>query len=244
MLHINSSSKVLFVSSVTSKMDFALLCKVFFTLGTAVDLGGTLIPPFRQRIMNYGSRSTTANTSAKSTSEAPKDYLASLLDWVASFQVPHTWFTHYYLVSVASSIFWAVQIVTRGKVFLFLASHTPQSTHGSMTINQVVLAWSFMALQGTRRLYESITLTKPSQSKMWVGLWLLGIAYYVFMGISVWIEGIGQCSALIHTMTDLCSFLKFGQFTSESGGNLKTIDEDLYCRSHLYSCFGCAARLP
>lgn len=61
-----------------------------------------------------------------------------------------------------------------------------------MTVNQLTLSWTLMALQGSRRLYESFTLTKPSQSKMWVGLWAIGIAYYLFMGISVWIEGIGE----------------------------------------------------
>jgi 3-oxo-5-alpha-steroid 4-dehydrogenase 3 len=61
-----------------------------------------------------------------------------------------------------------------------------------MTLNQVVLAWSFMALQGTRRLYESITLAKPSKAKMWVGLWVIGVAYYIVMGIAVWVEGLGE----------------------------------------------------
>jgi 3-oxo-5-alpha-steroid 4-dehydrogenase 3 len=169
-------------------MDPGLLCKAFFALGTAVDLGGTLIPSFRQQIMNYGSRGSTPSTKSQ---EAQQSQLAKLFNIVASFQVPHTWFTHYYLVSVASSIFWGVQIFTRGPAFEYLASQTPE-TASWMTVNQVFLAWFFMTLQGTRRLYESITLTKPSQSKMWVGLWLLGIAYYIFMGISVWVEGISE----------------------------------------------------
>jgi len=171
------------------KMDLSLLCKTFFAVGTAVDVGGTLIPSFREKIMNYGSRG--ANTPPNAVAKAPKASIGSLFDFVTSFQVPHTWFIHYYLVSVVSSIFWAAQITTRGRVFEYFASRAGQSDSG-MTVNQVVLAWSFMALQGTRRLYECITLTKPSQSKMWFGIWLLGIAYYIFMGISVWIEGIGE----------------------------------------------------
>ena len=60
-----------------------------------------------------------------------------------------------------------------------------------MTEGQIFLVWMLMAIQGTRRLYESIVFTKPSQSKMWAGMWVIGMAFYVFMGISIWVEGIG-----------------------------------------------------
>ncbi|PVH72118.1 hypothetical protein DL98DRAFT_470822 [Cadophora sp. DSE1049] len=135
--------------------------------------------------MTYGSRGTDSEASKGEQSKS-----RGLFDFVASIQVPHTWFTHYYVVSVASSIFWAFQIYTHGPVFEFLASYS--WSKDPMTVNQVFLAWLFMAFQGTRRLYESLTLTKPSQSKMWVGLWLVGMAYYVFIGLSVWIEGTGM----------------------------------------------------
>jgi 3-oxo-5-alpha-steroid 4-dehydrogenase 3 len=169
-------------------MDPAMLCKFFFGLGTAVDLGGTLIPSFRQHIMNYGSRAAPPETSASKTS---RNQPTSLFQYIAAYQVPHTWFTHYYVVSVASSLFWAFQIYTRGSVLELLGSYSKPASE-TMTFNQVFLAWLLMAIQGIRRLAESLILTKPSQSKMWFGLWLLGIAYYIFMGISVWIEGIGK----------------------------------------------------
>lgn len=170
-------------------MDISTICKAFFILGTAVDIGGALIPSFRQHVMNYGSRAVAPI--------APKDKSArtratNLLEYIGSIQVPHAWFTHYYVVSVASSIFWAFQIIARGTAFKLLASYSQQDTAQSMSVNQVFLAWGFMAIQGSRRLYESSTFTKPSQSKMWVGLWAIGMAYYIFMGISVWIEGIGK----------------------------------------------------
>ena len=167
-------------------MDPAQLCVVFFGVGMAVDLGGTLIPPFRERIMNYGSRSTDPK------SPILEKRTANLLDYIASFEVPHTWFTHYYVVSTGSSLFWALQILTRGQGFKLLAAYSRPTTSASMTANQVLLAWFMMGVQGTRRLYESITLTKPSKSRMWIGLWAIGIAYYVAMGITVWIEGISE----------------------------------------------------
>ncbi|QSZ34931.1 hypothetical protein DSL72_007793 [Monilinia vaccinii-corymbosi] len=165
------------------------ICTAFFLLATTVGIGGTLIPSLRQHVINYGSRGITPNDTTiriKAT---------SMLEYTGSIQVPHTWFTHYYIVSVASSIFWAFQIITRGTVFKFLASYSQHDITPSMTVNQVALAWGFMAFQGGRRLYESFTLTKPTQSKMWVGIWAVGIAYYIFMGISVWIEGIGALNA-------------------------------------------------
>lgn len=164
------------------------ICIAFFVLGTTVDLGGILIPSFRQHVMNYGSRGITPNAS-KDPSILSKP--ANILEFIGSIQVPHTWFSHYYIVSVASSIFWAHQIIARGAAFKFLASYSQHDSTKSMTVNQIALAWGFMALQGGRRLYESFALTKPSQSKMWIGLWVVGIAYYIFMGISIWIEGIG-----------------------------------------------------
>ena len=33
---------------------------------------------------------------------------------------------------------------------------------------------------------------KPSTSKMWFVHWLLGIAFYLAVGVSVWIEGAGK----------------------------------------------------
>jgi len=180
-------------SSHLFNMDPALLCKIFFNLGTAVNLGGTLIPSFRTQIMNYGSRNTSPSLQA--ISPRPQSFHSTMFDLVASAQVPHTWFIHYYIVSVLSSLFWGFQLFTRGTVFQFMSSYTQQST-SSMTVNQVVLAWIFMTLQGVRRLFECSTLTKPSQAKMWIGIWAIGMIYYVFMGIAVWIEGSGTYSII------------------------------------------------
>lgn len=178
-------------------MDPSRLCKIFFTASTAVVLGGTLIPSLRKHVLNYGSRATPGTSPPESIKDAPNKVFES----VASIQVPHTWFTHFYIISVVSSIFWACEISTRGPAFAYLASNSQQTA--SMTVNQVFLAWLFMALQGARRLYESYTLMKPSNSKMWVGIWGLGIAYYIFMGISVWVEGIRESTNTYQVLPQL-----------------------------------------
>jgi len=185
-------------------MDPALLCQAFFTLGAAAVLGGALVPPFRQQFMEYGTRGSRSETSASATNP-PKGSPKGLFSYIGSFQVPHSWFTQYYVVSVASSIFWAAQILTHGRVFRLLASHSQQHSSGTMTVNQVFIVWTFMAVQGARRLYESITLTKPSQSKMWIGAWTLGIAYYIVMGVSVWIEGICELQYQVRFSSELLS---------------------------------------
>jgi 3-oxo-5-alpha-steroid 4-dehydrogenase 3 len=211
-------------------MDPARLCQIFFSLGTAVDVSGPLIPPFREYIMNYGSRSTT---STSTSSRRHQNTFARLLEYIGSFQVPHTWFTHYYVISVASSVFWAVQISTQGTAFEFLASIS-KSRPATMTANQVFLAWLLMTIQGTRRLYESIAFTKPSQSKMWVGTWIIGMAFYVFMGISVWIEGISVSPGLIPcSVTDFPSFPEVSWTTKNSPGVVNTNGEDFDCSSNV-----------
>jgi 3-oxo-5-alpha-steroid 4-dehydrogenase 3 len=115
---------------------------------------------------------------------------AILLDLAAKIQVPHSWFTHYYIISVLSSFFWAYQLITRGNAFLFLASLYAGDAEASMTMNQIVLVWLFMTLQGCRRLYECATLLKSSAAKMPISSWALGVAFYLIVGVSIWVEGI------------------------------------------------------
>ncbi len=63
-----------------------------------------------------------------------------------------------------------------------------------MSFNKLALCWALMTVQGTRRLCESVALAKPSQSKMWFVHWFLGVAFYIAMGMSIWVEGIRKIS--------------------------------------------------
>ncbi|TVY54724.1 Polyprenol reductase [Lachnellula cervina] len=196
-------------------MDPATLCKAFFAVGTASDLGGLLLPSWRDNIMNYGSRGSKDSDSEsklkKPSNALNQSTLTKAVEKLALYQVPHPWFTHFYLVSVASSAFWGYQIFTGGRIVKVLAARAAGGR--GMTANQVVLVWALMGVQGSRRLHESLSLTKASKSKMWVGLWVIGIAYYIFMGVSVWIEG----SAVLSDPRPITSLLEF------SKPSLKTI---------------------
>ena len=144
------------------------------------------IPALRERFLFYGPRNSPVGT--KRRSQEKQGWLERLLDYISSIKVPHSWFKHFYMLSVVSSMMWLQQLHTRGpflqKFMLVTSTERP-----SMSFDQLVLCWTLLAIQGSRRLYECIILSKPSQSEMWVGHYLLGLLYYLAMGVAIWIEG-------------------------------------------------------
>ncbi|KAK3070995.1 hypothetical protein LTR53_009478, partial [Teratosphaeriaceae sp. CCFEE 6253] len=59
-----------------------------------------------------------------------------------------------------------------------------------MSVQQVVVAWALLLVQGSRRLYECVAFARESGSEMWVGHWALGVLFYTGMGVGVWVEGV------------------------------------------------------
>lgn len=105
--------------------------------------------------------------------------------------MPHAWFLHFYVASVACSIFWGSKLVRKTDLVVNICENVQPG--GNMSINQVVMVWSLMTVQGVRRLLECITLnTRSSSSKMWFVHWILGIWFYFAMGFAVWIEAAGK----------------------------------------------------
>ncbi|KAM3465878.1 hypothetical protein MY5147_000219 [Beauveria neobassiana] len=192
-------------------------CQVLF-LGAA---GGIIVmqalpASLRGLLMDYGARGT-----GKAADEAdqkqplpppppPPSGLKKLVVAVVTGagQVPHAWFWHFYLLSVACSAFWAWQFWARGSVLRALAERQQQQQRATVDgsgggveeaeamaqmereLGKVFAAWIMMALQGTRRLYESVCVMKTgSGSSMWVVHWAVGLSFYAIMSISVWIEG-------------------------------------------------------
>lgn len=148
-----------------------------------------------------GKDTTNSATRSRGQSSAPSPTseffgnrrIQLLLDAVGDLQVPHSFFTHFYVVSVASSLFWLYQILGRTPLLVDICAESQtKDASGSMSIDQTMLIWSLMAAQGVRRLAESILFLKPSSSKMWFVHWLLGILFYLAMGVAVWIEGARQ----------------------------------------------------
>jgi len=143
------------------------------------------VPALRRTFIPYGKTRTGNQPSSN-----------SLLRQVAEVTVPKSWFWHYYLVSVSLSIFWATQFVicARGHhncIMCWLATLDGRS----------YVLWTMMALQGSRRLYESTWAQKPSAARMWIGHYIVGIAFYVAMSVSVFAENLSRpTSSTPHTM--------------------------------------------
>src|SRR5438477_12459179 len=101
----------------SSVPDPAQLCQAFFILSSAYGLIGSAISPFRDTFLSYGPRTIQRVSQPSSQSSQNKGQLESLLRWGSKLKVPHTWFLHFYVVSVLSSLFWAHQLLTHGIAF-------------------------------------------------------------------------------------------------------------------------------
>ncbi|KZF22198.1 protein DFG10 [Xylona heveae TC161] len=179
-------------------IDPAQTLQLFFLLASSTVVTVNAISPFRSRFLVYGSRNSLSGQTNDRDNEAKNpNRLNKILDHLATYRVPHSYFTHFYIASVFSSIFWAFQLVTKGSVFRIISQNsTWRQESTSMTIEKVVLAWLLMTVQGIRRLVESVVLSKPSNSTMWFVHWLLGVTFYIAMGISIWVEGLPKLRSL------------------------------------------------
>lgn len=174
-------------------------CQLFYVLSAAAVFAIAAAPESMQRLLTrYGARSSKTPTDAKATGKREEErageengLLLGIVDWVTSVgKVPHSWFAHFYVLSLCCSLFWAAQFATRGGILEALVrSQVSGERQSSMSVEQVILAWVLMTLQGARRLYEYVGIIRPSSSKMWIVHWLLGVSFYFCINISIWIEG-------------------------------------------------------
>lgn len=173
----------------------ATLCQLFYVLAAAAVLAIAATPESAQQLLTrYGARTSAGGTTDEKTRKASdKCLIVKIIGWATSVgEVPHSWFIHFYIVSISCSIFWAIQYLYHGPALEFIVRNQASEAQASMSINQVILVWSLMSLQGARRLYEYVTIIRPSSSKMWIVHWLLGVAFYLCTSISIWVEGSGR----------------------------------------------------
>lgn len=153
----------------------------------------------RQRLLKYGARNikiTRPNAPTphrRASAYIPDDHADCLtlllVDSLSSFEVPHGWFKHFYIVSVSFSMFWLLEIARKGWICNFIASDVAVKHEQTMTLEQTCLLWLLMLAQGVRRAYECHVLNARSSSTMWMGHWLVGLAFYAAMSVAVWVEG-------------------------------------------------------
>ena len=146
--------------------------------------------------MGYGLRTLSPGDDISKDNDSHQRSKASkkfLLDGLMTYPVPHRYFAHFYVLSVTSSLFWGCQIVTQGLLLQVVSQcGSVFVSKRSMSLEQIALCWSLLAIQGIRRLYEAVTLYETSKSTMSFSHYLLGMAFYVVVGISIWIEGAGM----------------------------------------------------
>ncbi|KAJ5436320.1 hypothetical protein N7445_007205 [Penicillium cf. griseofulvum] len=176
-------------------MDAVDALRAFFLLAAATTISISIPAPLRSRFLTYGPRATSASTSTSSappSAQNPSTESKGFLDYLATWQVPHSYFTHFYVASVLSSVFWVVQILSRGVIFQAITSRVSEEhQQRSMSLTQLVICCALLAIQGSRRLWESFIFSKPSSSQMWFMHWLLGLGFYLAAGVAIWIEGSG-----------------------------------------------------
>lgn len=186
----------------------AQACQYFYTFATLLVLGITIMPGTAKGILlAYGPRlpqnqqeqkhavttDGAQRTNPTQQRQIDEPWFVKFLSWITSYgKVPHSWFSHFYVVSVICSTFWGVQWITDGNILRLMASYGYAPATPSMTMTQVILTWFLMSLQGGRRLYESWFVMRSSSSRMWFVHWALGLAFYSFTSIAVWAEGCGE----------------------------------------------------
>ncbi|KAJ5694714.1 hypothetical protein N7536_005126 [Penicillium majusculum] len=176
-------------------MDAVDALRAFFLLAAATTISISIPTSLRSRFLTYGPRATPASISTGSApprAQNPSTESKGFLDYLATWQVPHSYFTHFYIASVLSSVFWVAQLLSRGVVFQAIASRVSEDhQRHSMSLTQLVICCVLLAIQGSRRLWECFVFSKPSSSQMWFMHWLLGLGFYLAAGVAIWIEGSG-----------------------------------------------------
>lgn len=114
--------------------------------------------------------------------------MENVLDYLATFQVPHSWFASFYTLSTSCSLLWAADYALSGPLSTYIVAYV-DSSRPSMTFHQVLITWFAVLAQGSRRAYECHAFARPSKSTMWVGHWILGMGFYAGLSVAIWIEG-------------------------------------------------------
>ncbi|ENI09395.1 hypothetical protein COCC4DRAFT_187106 [Bipolaris maydis ATCC 48331] len=155
------------------------LLRAFYLAASLLILVIQAVPALRTRFLAYGPRATTPPAQHKQEHRQHRQpsALSRALDYAASLQVPHGFFSHFYVTSVACSLLWAWQM------------------HVWHAHRQQQVVWALLLLQGLRRVLESHVYTSASKSTMSVAHWLLGLLFYVTINAAIWAETPGTASA-------------------------------------------------
>ncbi|KAK1827923.1 hypothetical protein QBC39DRAFT_313958 [Podospora conica] len=162
----------------------------FYLVAAAACLATASLPAdARSLLADYGARKSTTTTTTAKQDSVLLALVATLTSWG---QVPHSWFTAFYSLSVGCSVFWAWQLLGEGAVLRGVAER--QAAAGgqpSASRGQTAAVWAMVLLQAGRRVYEHAAVMRASRSTMWFVHWVLGLGFYLALSVAVWVEGSG-----------------------------------------------------
>lgn len=171
----------------------------FYLVSCIIILTVRLTPALRDRFLAYGARDdrhASNNGGSKRQSAKKTTSLATqLLDLAASLRVPHSWFTHFYVMSVLSSLCCIYMYTYKSPALPGLDTKMPRFCSGLMLV------------QGGRRLLECLLLTRPgTSSRMWIGHYAIGLAFYLVTNVAIWTEHFAAQDADTETLRGQQSF--------------------------------------
>lgn len=167
--------------------------QTFYLLASAACLLTASLPSdARALLADYGARKA-GSPPTPATKKQPNALTTLVAALTSRGQVPHSWFTAFYTLSVGLSLFWAWQFLGSGAVLRGIAERqTGTGLLPSASLGQTAAVWGMVLVQAGRRVYEHAVVIKPSRSTMWWVHWVLGLGFYSFLSVAVWVEGSGK----------------------------------------------------
>ncbi|RIB21223.1 hypothetical protein C2G38_2078826 [Gigaspora rosea] len=172
------------------------LIRLFYIIIIAAFIIISCFKSLKISILSYGKLGTSARFTAKNPIEA----------YIQSLTVPKQWFKHFYIVGSLWAAFLIIDVIILRKgnkghvayfVQIFDSTEKYEPEYFKEPVTECIVGLIMFQVQTIRRMYECFFIERPSVgSKMHVGLYLLGLAFYLATGLSVFIEGIGNFGIL------------------------------------------------
>ena len=156
--------------------------RAFYLLSSFAILTVGRVPALADSFLAYGARSEQeVNEDNEKSAKQNRPLVGiKLLDCLATFTVPHTWFKHFYVFSLSCSLVLC-------SMFYYL-DYVEAAVLQGQNLDIAVFCSLLMLLQGSRRLLECIYVTRPGSSRMWIGHYAIGLAFYFVTNIAVWVD--------------------------------------------------------
>ncbi|KAJ9608511.1 hypothetical protein H2200_007499 [Cladophialophora chaetospira] len=155
--------------------------RAFYLLSAVAILTVRLLPAFAGRFLAYGAR---ARPSQADNHRDNQSVGMKFLDYLATLTVPHSWFIHFYVLSSTCSL--------NAVCAFYFHPYYEDGTDASPSLKPAAFCAHLMLIQGLRRLFECALVTRAGPSRMWVGHYAIGVAFYMVTNMAIWVEQLYQ----------------------------------------------------